>query len=57
MRLESEEEIDVEAAMLPDFRGLQVAIWGIVLTAVFGLVSAITGVLQVWASLKTLQQQ
>lgn len=36
-------------------RGLQIAIWGIVLTASFGLVSAITGVMQVYASFKTLR--
>jgi len=31
----------------------KIAIWGIVLSAVFGLVSAITGIMQVWASFKS----
>ena len=35
-------------------RGIQIAIWGIVLAATFGLVSAITGVLQVYASFQSL---
>ena len=34
-------------------RGLQIAVWGIFLTAAFGLVSAITGILQVYASFRS----
>jgi hypothetical protein len=36
--------------------GFRIAVWGIVLSAVFGLISAITGIMQVWASLKALSQ-
>ena len=32
--------------------GFKIALWGIVLTASFGLISAITGIMQVWASLQ-----
>ena len=36
--------------------GFKIAIWGIVLTALFGLVSAITGILQVWAAVRSLDK-
>lgn len=36
-------------------RALTVAVWGIVFGAFFGLISAITGIMQVWASFKALQ--
>ena len=35
-------------------RGYQVAIWGILLTATFGLVSAITGIIQAYASFRNM---
>jgi hypothetical protein len=34
--------------------GIKVAIWGIVFTAAFGMISAITGIMQVWASFQAL---
>ena len=45
-RLESEEQRRANST------GFQIALWGIVLSALFGLVSAITGIMQVWASLQ-----
>jgi len=45
-RLESEENRRANSF------GFRIAIWGIVLTAIFGLISAITGILQVWTSLR-----
>jgi len=36
--------------------GFHIAIWGIVLTALFGLISAITGIMQVWASFQSLKE-
>lgn len=47
-RLESEEQRRTNSF------GFRIAIWGIVLTALFGLVSAITGIMQVWASFTAL---
>ncbi len=37
-------------------RGFKVAIWGIIFTALFGFISAVTGIMQVWASFKQLHQ-
>lgn len=45
-RLESEEHRRTNSY------GFKIAMWGIMLTATFGLVSAITGIVQVYASFK-----
>lgn len=49
-----QERLEFEEQRRFDSTGIQIAIWGIVLSAIFGLVSAITGIMQVWASFKAL---
>lgn len=45
-----QESLEFEEQRRVNSRSIQIAIWGIVLTAIFGLISAITGVIQVLAS-------
>ncbi|MCJ1327365.1 hypothetical protein MMC10_004034 [Thelotrema lepadinum] len=48
-----QDRLEAEELRRSNSRGIKTAIWGIVLTAIFGLMSAITGVMQVWASFQT----
>jgi hypothetical protein len=47
-----QERLEAEELRRGNSRGINTAIWGIVLTAFFGLVSAATGTVSMWASLK-----
>jgi hypothetical protein len=47
-----QERLEAEEYRRGTSRGFKTAIWGIVLTAIFGLVSAATGTVAMWASLK-----
>jgi hypothetical protein len=47
-----QERLEAEEHRRGTSRGFKTAIWGIVLTAIFGLVSAATGTVAMWASLK-----
>jgi hypothetical protein len=47
-----QERLEAEESRRGNSRGINAAIWGIVLTAFFGLVSAATGTVSMWASLK-----
>jgi hypothetical protein len=47
-----QERLEAEESRRGNSRGINAAIWGIVLTALFGLVSAATGMVSMWASLK-----
>ncbi len=47
-----QERLETEEHRRGSSRGFKIAIWGIVLTAMFGLISAATGTIAMWASLK-----
>lgn len=50
-----QERLEIEERRRGGLTVITVALWGIALTALFGLVSAATGIVSMWASLKQVQ--
>jgi hypothetical protein len=47
-----QERLEVEEQRKTNTTAFKIALWGILLTAFFGLVSAVTGLVQMWAGLR-----
>lgn len=47
-----QDRLEVEEQQKTNTTAFMIAVWGIVLTALFGLISAVTGIVSMWAGLK-----